>query len=580
MSAFSDWQGKANDIIIGVASDHGGLPKKQLLLPALQKKGIKVVDLGPCTLDPEDDYTDFAVKTVQALRQQSITCGILICRSGVGMSIAANRFHGIRAALCDTPKKAQLSRSHNASNILVTGGDNMSDTDFMATVDAWLATPFSYEERHIRRLRKAETLTYDPNAALSAVDPEIAAIMAREQDRQNRSLELIASENFASAAVRAAAGSIMTNKYAEGYPGKRYYNGCVHVDEAESLAIARACKLFGAEAANVQAHSGSQANMGAYFAVLNPGDTVLAMRLDHGGHLTHGHGVNFSGRTYNFVGYGVSPETEMLDYDEIARLAYENKPRLILAGASAYPRTIDFARLRAIADEVGALLMVDMAHIAGLVAAGIHPSPVPYCDIVTSTTHKTLRGPRGGLILAKADLMKKINSQIFPGIQGGPLMHIIAAKAVCFHEALQPSFAAYQRQLVKNAACLASELQNRGFRIVSGGTDNHLMLVDLRPKGVTGKASATALDKADITVNMNLIPFDPEKPFITSGVRIGTPAVTTRGMKEPEMRDIARLIAKVIDNINDEAIYGAVREEVALLTARFPMPEFVSEWDD
>jgi glycine hydroxymethyltransferase len=580
MSAFSDWQSKTTDIIIGVASDHGGLPKKQVLVPVLRKKGIKVVDLGPCSLDPDDDYTDFAVKTVHALREQRISCGILICRSGVGMSIVANRFHGVRAALCDTPKKAQLSRTHNASNILVTGGDNMSDNDFLNTVDAWLDTPFSYEERHIRRLRKVETLSYDPDAALSAADPELAAIMSREQERQSRSLELIASENFASAAVRAATGSIMTNKYAEGYPGKRYYNGCVHVDEAEELAIARACKLFGAAAANVQAHSGSQANMAAYLSVLEPGDCVLAMRLDHGGHLTHGHGVNFSGRTYRFVGYGVSPDNEMLDYDEIARLARENKPRLILAGASAYPRSIDFARLRAIADEVGALFMVDMAHIAGLVAAGIHPSPVPYSDIVTSTTHKTLRGPRGGLILAKPELMKKINSQVFPGIQGGPLMHVIAAKAVCFHEALKPSFAAYQRQLVKNAACLAGELQNRGFRIVSGGTDTHLMLVDLRPKGVTGKASATALDKADITVNMNLIPFDPEKPFVTSGIRIGTPAVTTRGMKESQMRDIARLIAKVIDNINDEKIYSEVREEVAKLSEQFPMPEFISEWDD
>ena len=315
--------------------------------------------------------------------------------------------------------------------------------------------------------------------------------------------------------------------------------------------------------------------MAAYMALIEPGDTVLGMRLDHGGHLTHGHTVNFSGKTYNFIGYGVSPETEMLDYDEIARLARENKPRLILAGASAYPRIIDFPRLRAIADEVGAYLMVDMAHIAGLVAAGEHPSPVPYCDIVTTTTHKTLRGPRGGLILCKEKYLKKVNSAVFPGMQGGPLMHIIAAKAVCFGEALKPEFKEYQKQIRKNAQAMAAALQNEGFRIVSGGTDNHLMLVDLRPKNATGKDVATALDKTDITVNMNLIPFDPAKPTVTSGVRIGTPSVTTRGMKESEMAQIAHLIGKVVDNIGNEAVYAEVANEVHALTARFPMPQLV-----
>ncbi|MDD4098522.1 MAG: serine hydroxymethyltransferase [Lentisphaeria bacterium] len=579
MTAFQDWQTDSNKIIIGVATDHGGLAKKSLVLAKLKEWGVTAIDLGPATDQADDDYPDYAVKLVQALRQKTVTAGLLVCRSGIGMSIVANRFHGVRAALCTTPAAAALSRSHNAANILVSGGDQMSDDDFLATVKAWLATPFSQEERHIRRLRKAETMTQDEGAALQFADPEIAAIMDREQNRQSRGLELIASENFASPAVCAAAGSIMTNKYAEGYPGKRYYNGCVHVDEAETIAIDRACRLFGAEAANVQAHSGSQANMGAYFAILNPGDTVLAMRLDHGGHLTHGHNVNFSGRLYNFVGYGVAPDTEQLDYDDIARLAHEHKPKLLLAGASAYPRVIDFARLRAIADEVGAALMVDMAHIAGLVAAGVHPSPVPYCDIVTSTTHKTLRGPRGGLVLCKESLAKKINSQVFPGIQGGPLMHVIAAKAVCFKEAMTPAFAAYQRQIVKNAACLAAALQKHGFRIVSGGTDNHLMLVDLRPKHTTGKATATALDLADITVNMNLIPFDPEKPFVTSGIRVGTPAVTTRGMQEPEMETIAALIAKVVDNIDSDSVKAEVRAAVHELTDRFPMPQMMTEWD-
>ena len=575
MDILKDWQSSGEPVVVGVATDHGGLEKKNYLLSRLAEFGAKGVDFGPYALDPEDDYPDYAVKMVDALIHGQITCGILICRSGIGMSIVANRFHGVRAALCATPTLARKSREHNDSNVLVTGGDGQSDEEFIAVVRAWLETPYSKEARHSRRLLKVENESWDETAALRVADPEIAAIVEREQARQNRGLELIASENFASVAVRAAAGSVLTNKYAEGYPGKRYYNGCVHVDEAEALAIERACKLFGAEAANVQPHSGSQANAAAYGALIEPGDTVLAMRLDQGGHLSHGHKVNFSGRTYNFVGYGVNPETEMIDYDDLEKLAVENHPKLILAGASAYPRTIDFARLRQIADKVGSYLMVDMAHIAGLVAAGEHPSPVPYCDIVTTTTHKTLRGPRGGLILCKQELLKKVNSQVFPGLQGGPLMHIIAAKAVCFKEALAPSFKEYQHQVRLNAAALATALQEQGFRIVSGGTDNHLMLVDLRPKHTTGKATATALDLADITVNMNMIPFDPEKPTVTSGVRIGTPAVTTRGMKEPEMKQIAGLIARVVDNLDNEAVYTEVKNQVHELTARFPMPQFI-----
>ena len=385
---------------------------------------------------------------------------------------------------------------------------------------------------------------------------------------------MIASENFASCAVRAAQGSVLTNKYAEGYPGKRYYNGCEFIDEIESLAIERACKLFGAEAANVQPHSGSSANQAVYMALVKPGDTVLSMSLDHGGHLTHGHPLNFSGSLYNIVPYGVSAETEMIDYDEIERLAVENKPQMILAGASAYPRIIDFPRLREIADKVGAKLFVDMAHIAGLVAAGEHPSPVPYADVVTTTTHKTLRGPRAGLILCREEYIKAINSKVFPGMQGGPLEHVIAAKAICFGEAMTDEFKAYQKQVRTNARVLADELTKRGFRMVSGGTDNHLMLVDLRPKQATGKAVANALDIARITVNKNMIPFDPEKPFVTSGIRIGTPAVTTRGMKEDAMVRIADFIERGVALREDVEALKKLGEEVKAFTADYPMPQF------
>jgi glycine hydroxymethyltransferase len=574
MASIKDWQSGVVSVTLGLATDHGGLAKKTMLAAYLEKRGMAVRDFGAMTCQAEDDYPDFAAALCRALVRGEITCGILLCRSGVGMSITANRFPGVRAALVETPAKAQASRDHNASNVLVTGGDGMSDADLVATVEAWLTTPFSGAERHARRLGKLEAQSYDDVAAIRAVDPEIAALMDLEAAREDRGLELIASENFASPAVRAACGSVMTNKYAEGYPGKRYYNGCLHVDRAEELAIERACSLFGADAANVQPHSGSQANMACYFATLEPGDTVLGMSLDHGGHLTHGLKVNFSGRFYHFVGYGVNPQTEMLDYDVIADLARQHKPRLLLAGASAYPRFMDFARLRAIADEVGALLMVDMAHVAGLVAAGLHPSPVPYADLVTTTTHKTLRGPRGGMVLGRAEIMKKINFQVFPGIQGGPLMHVIAAKAVCLKEAMTPEFKAYQQQVVLNAACLAKALTASGFRIVSGGTDNHLMLVDMRPKKITGKAAATALDRADITVNKNMIPFDPESPFVTSGIRVGTPAVTTRGLREPEMARIAGFIGRVIDHITDEAVIHQVGKEVFEMTRHFPLPQF------
>jgi glycine hydroxymethyltransferase len=411
-----------------------------------------------------------------------------------------------------------------------------------------------------------------PTARLAEADPAIARLIREETRRQAEGLELIASENFVSPAVLEAAGSTLTNKYAEGYPGKRYYGGCEVVDQVEQLAIDRATELFGAGFANVQPHSGSQANMAAYFALGSPGDTVVAMSLNFGGHLTHGSPVNFSGKLFRIVPYGLRQSDETIDMDEVARLARENKPKILVVGASAYPRTLHFDKFAEIAREVGAALMVDMAHIAGLVAAGLHPNPVPLADIVTSTTHKTLRGPRGGLILCRdAELAKKLNSQIFPGIQGGPLEHVIAAKAVAFGEALRPEFKAYQQAIVDNAQALAEGLLGAGLRLVSGGTDNHLMLVDLRPKRLTGKVAEEALGKAGITVNKNMIPWDPEKPFVTSGVRVGTPALTTRGFGRPEMAQVAALIGRVLDAPGDEASLARVRAEVRELCARFPM---------
>ena len=407
--------------------------------------------------------------------------------------------------------------------------------------------------------------------SIQAADPELCAAMQDELKRQREHIELIASENFVSDAVLAAMGSHLTNKYAEGYPGKRYYGGCQYVDVVENLARDRAKQLFGAEHANVQPHSGAQANMAVYFAMLNPGDTVMGMNLSHGGHLTHGSPVNMSGKYFNFVAYGVTEEEEVIDYDVLEKQALEVKPKLIVAGASAYPRVIDFARLREIADKAGCLLMVDMAHIAGLVAAGEHPSPVPYADFVTTTTHKTLRGPRGGMILCREQYAQAIDKAIFPGTQGGPLEHVIAGKAVCFKEALSDEFKAYQHQIVLNAKAMAEEFTRQGIRLVSGGTDNHLMLLDLTGTGVTGKALETLLGQANITVNKNTIPKETLSPFVTSGVRIGTPAVTTRGMKEPEMVKIAQLIARMIRE--GEAATEEVRQEVLALCARFPLYE-------
>jgi glycine hydroxymethyltransferase len=413
--------------------------------------------------------------------------------------------------------------------------------------------------------------------SLAEIDPDIADIIGNETRRQADGLELIASENFVSTAVLEAAGSVLTNKYAEGYPGKRYYGGCEFVDVAESLAISRAKALFGSEHANVQPHSGAQANMAVYLTLMQPGETVLGMSLAHGGHLTHGHPLNFSGKLYTIVPYGVREDDERIDYEELERLAHQHKPQMIMVGASAYPRVIDFERIAAVAEAVGSPMVVDMAHIAGLVAGGVHPSPVPHADFVTSTTHKTLRGPRAGLILCRERYAKDLNRSVFPGVQGGPLMHIIAAKAVCFKEAMEPAFAEYQRQTVANAQRLAAAMQDQGFRLVSGGTDNHLILVDVFSKGLTGKVAEAALGKAGITVNKNAIPFDQNPPMVASGIRVGTPAVTTRGMREPEMDQVGDFISRALATPEDDRALGMVKSEVERLCRKFPLyPERLS----
>jgi glycine hydroxymethyltransferase len=417
----------------------------------------------------------------------------------------------------------------------------------------------------------AELTLSSRQRSLTDSDPDIAAAIRNETRRQAEGLELIASENFVSAAILEAVGSVMTNKYAEGYPGRRYYGGCEFADVVESLAISRAKTLFGADHANVQPHSGAQANMAVYLALLSPGDTVLGMNLAHGGHLTHGHPLNFSGKLYTIVPYGVRKDDERIDYDELEKLAHERKPKLVIVGASAYPRVIDFARIAKVAKAVGSPMMVDMAHIAGLVAAGVHPSPVPHADVVTSTTHKTLRGPRAGLVLCREQYAKDIDRALFPGVQGGPLMHVIAGKAICFKEAMEPAFVDYQKQVVANAQRLAANLATHGYRIVSGGTDNHLMLVDVFSKGITGKAAEAALGRASITVNKNAIPFDQNPPMTASGIRIGTPAMTTRGMREPEMDQIGDMIVRVLAAPDDERVAGMVKDEVERLCRKFPL---------
>jgi len=558
---------------IAIGADHGGFELKAKFITALQIKGFEIEDCGTNSAEP-CDYPDYGAEVARRVSQAEADRGILICNTGIGMGITANKFPRVRAAVCCNAEMASLARIHNASNVLCVGANNTDEASALEILDAWLNSEPDTEGRHGRRVNKMKTYGKSTSDAIALyeADPEIYKVVRDENIRQKNNIELIASENIVSQAVRETQGSRLTNKYAEGYPSKRWYNGCECVDEAERLAIDRAKELFGAEHANVQPHSGSGANMAVYYSVLEPGDTILAMSLAEGGHLTHGHPMNFSGRFFNIVPYGVCKDTEQIDYDEVARLAEEHKPRMLVAGASAYSRIIDFPRLKKIADSVGAYFMVDMAHIAGLVAAGCHPSPVPHADFVTTTTHKTLRGPRGGMVLCKEKFAADLDRQVFPGIQGGPLMHVIAAKAVAFGEALTPEFNAYQQQVVKNAAALADGLQGNGFRLVAGGTDNHLILVDVGASGFTGKDVANALDKASITANKNGIPFDKKSPFVTSGVRLGTPAVTTRGMKEENMLTIAGFIKAVTENMEDETKLAEIRRQVIAFSNHFELP--------
>jgi RpiB/LacA/LacB family sugar-phosphate isomerase len=548
-----------------IGADHGGAGLKDQLVAWLRAGGHPVKDVG--THGPESvDYPDFAQEVAGAVAGLPEARGILVCTTGIGVSIAANKVPGVRAALVHTAQQAEMCRRHNNANVLCLSGSETSFETAREIVETFLQTEFE-GGRHDRRVRKME------GKSLAEVDPEIFATIRAERRRQTDGIELIASENFASAAVMEAQGSCLTNKYAEGYPGKRWYGGCENVDEAERLAISRAKKLFGAKYANVQPHSGSQANAAVYFATIGLGDRILTMDLSHGGHLTHGHPANFSGKFYEVKHYGVSAETGRIDYDLLEQSAKEFQPKMITAGASAYSRIIDFPRMRQIADSVGALLFVDMAHIAGLVAAGVHPSPMSHAHVVTTTTHKSLRGPRGGLILTNdEELAKKFDSLVFPGIQGGPLMHVIAAKAVCFHEALQPGFKEYQQQIVKNCQALANRMISHGYKLLSGGTENHLFLVDLRPNGLNGKTAQETLDEAGITVNKNSIPFDTENPFRGGGIRIGTPAVTTRGMREAEMEIIGDWIHEALTHRDDPTRLHEIRVRVAKLNQNFPLP--------
>jgi RpiB/LacA/LacB family sugar-phosphate isomerase len=554
-----------------LGADHGGFELKETLKAFLRERGLTVTDFGAKSKDPADDYPDFALPVAQAVAAGRAELGLVVCTSGVGVCITANKVAGVRAGQACEENDAKLMRQHNDVNVLCLSGKKTAPDAAKRILDAFIMSE-PEGGRHERRVLKMDSRFAPANLRLTNVDPEIAAAIDQERRRQQENIELIASENFVSPAVMEAQGSVLTNKYAEGYPKKRWYGGCEHIDSIEQLAIDRAKKLFGAEHANVQPHSGSGANMAVYFAFLKPGDKMLTMDLSHGGHLTHGNKANFSGKFFEIIHYGVNRETERIDYDQIAAMAREHKPKMITIGASAYPRVIDFKRMGEISREVGAYLLADIAHIAGLVAAGIHPSPMGHADFVTTTTHKTLRGPRGGLILCGEKYAKEIDSIVFPGIQGGPLEHVIAGKAVCFHEALQPDFKTYQQQIVKNAAALAEGMASNGYRLVSGGTDNHLMLVDVGAKGVTGKDSQIALDEAGITVNKNTIPFETRSPFQASGIRLGSPACTTRGMKEAEMAAIADMIAEVLMDIKNVDAAHKVRARVRELTAKFPLP--------
>ena len=583
---------------IAIGADHAGFPLKLHLATTLSADGHDIIDFG--TDSPQSvDYPPICAEVARSVVAGKADLGIVLGGSGQGEQMAANKVVGARAALCNDLYTARLSRAHNGANVLSMGARVVAPALADEIVRLWLATPFD-GGRHQRRIQQISEIEdsaglgtqAEPEAAftghghtrarntpmtswtpqwdaLESADPEIAEVLAQELRRQQTNLQLIASENFTSPAVLVAQGSVLTNKYAEGYPGKRYYGGCAYVDVAEDLARERAKKLFGAEHANVQAHAGAQANMAAYRALgVENGDTVMAMSLAHGGHLTHGSKVNFSGRWFDIAAYGVRKDTEELDYDEVAEIARTRRPKVIVAGYTAYPRTIDFQRFREIADEVGAKLMVDAAHFAGLIAGGAHPNPVPFADVVTFTTHKTLRGPRGGTILSTAEHASAVDKAVFPFLQGGPLMHAIAAKAVAFHEAASEEFRTYAHNVVANARALAEALQGHGLRMVSGGTDIHYLLADLEATGLTGTEAETRLDAAGISLNKNAIPYDPRPPMVASGIRVGVPSVTTQGMGTDEMQEIATLIGRVLKS---EAEVDSVAEDVRRLVSRFPI---------
>jgi len=561
---------------IAIGSDHRGVDVKNAIKLLLQAKSIQVLDYGTFNGEQSVDYPDFAVSVANCVSNHDADLGILICGTGIGMSIVANKFFNVRAALVHDEETAKYAKEHNNANTLVLGG-NLIDTErAKRLVSIWLDSSFE-AGRHEKRLNKIKELEgklktrYNVVDIVNDTDTELAELLKLELKREQNSLILIASENIASKAVLAAQGSVFTNKYAEGYPGKRYYGGCEFCDDIESIAIKRAKELFGAEHANVQPISGSAANLAAYFALINPGDTVLAMKLAHGGHLTHGAPVSVTGKLFNIIGYGVKKETGLIDYDEVEFLAKKHKPKMIIAGASSYSRIIDFERFKSIADSVGAYFMVDMAHIAGLVAGNVHPSPVPYADVVTSTTHKTLRGPRGGFILCKEQFKEKIDKAVFPGLQGGPLMHTVLAKAISFKEAMSDEFKLYQKQTVTNAKVMADYVMDNGFNIVSGGTDNHLFLIDLTDKNITGKLAEERLERCGIVVNKNAIPFDTKPPTQTSGIRIGTPSITTRGMKENDVKEVAEVIVTVLKQIDDEKLIEKMKDKVLDLCKKFPI---------
>ena len=562
----------ASQMSVGLAGDPSGRILLSESQEVLRREGCATVSIST----PEGaEYPEIAKAAAEAISDGRIQGAVLVGRSGIGLCMAANRFAKVRAVVVESPETARLARERYHANVLCLGSDELGASDARACVQAWVATAFAggKSEQRIERMaalagsRRGEPVGPD----LAGGDERIAQAIRQEHRRQAENIELIASENFTSPAVMQAQGSCLTNKYAEGYPGRRWYGGCEFVDDVEQAAIDRAKQLFGAEHANVQPHSGAQANTAVYFAFLKHGDKILTMDLAHGGHLTHGHPKNFSGMFYTVRHYGVDPKTERVDYDLLDKAAQEFQPKMITVGASAYSRLLDYARMRQIADKVGALLFADMAHVSGLVAGGVHPNPVPHADFVTTTTHKGLRGPRGGIILCKAKYAKEIDSMVFPGVQGGPLMHVIAAKAVAFQEALQPDFKVYQQKVLDNAKTLAEGLIKRGLRIVSGRTDCHLFLLDLQAKKITGKEAETVLGSAHITVNKNAIPNDPQKPMITSGIRLGSPAITTRGFGKAETQQLAGLIADVLDAPADEKVIARVASDVKAMCAKLPV---------